>query len=113
MGYYAKVLNGMVTQVIVADAEFMSAFVDETPGQWIETDKNASLGQGLRKNFAGIGFQYNAEKDAFIPPKPFNSWVLDENKFIWNAPVTYPDDGKNYRWDENNQSWNEVIEGAK
>ena len=109
MAYYAKVLNGVVTQVIVADAEFMSTFVDETPGQWIETDKNAALGQGLRKNFAGIGFQYDAQKDAFIPSKPFKSWVLNEEKFFWEAPVAYPDDGKNYKWDEQTTSWQEFV----
>ena len=62
-------------------------------------------GTPFRKNYAGIGYTYDQARDAFIPPKPFASWILDENTCLWQAPVNYPDDGKNYHWDENTVSW--------
>lgn len=65
-------------------------------------------GTPLRKNYAGIGYTYDASKDAFIPPKPFNSWTLNETTCLWEAPVSYPSDGKNYDWDEENRQWVEV-----
>jgi hypothetical protein len=65
--------------------------------------------KALRKNYAGIGFTYDAERDAFIPPKPFESWVLDEATCLWVAPVDMPDDGKEYGWDEGTTSWVEVT----
>ena len=67
-------------------------------------------GTPLRKNYAGIGYTYDASKDAFIPPKPFNSWVLDETTCWWEAPVAYPSDGKEYDWDEDNTQW---VEGVR
>lgn len=115
MTHFAKVLNGIVQQVIVAEPEFFSTFVDSTPGEWIQTSYNthggvhATGGTPLRKNFAGIGFIYDRNRDAFIPPKPYNSWVLDENSCTWNSPVPYPQDGKNYKWDESQQNWLEVT----
>ena len=110
MSHFAKVLNGIVTQVIVAEPEFFDTFVDSSPGQWIQTSYNTRGGQHpenrpLRKNFAGIGFTYDAEKDAFIPPKPFDSWVLDEETCQWNAPVDYPSDGKEYIWNDEQVNW--------
>jgi hypothetical protein len=62
----------------------------------------------LRKNYAGIGYTYDAGRDAFIPPKPYASWVLNETTCLWDAPVAYPDDGKRYSWDEATTSWVEI-----
>ena len=65
-------------------------------------------GTPLRKNYAGIGYTYDADRDAFIPPKPFASWVLNEDTCLWDAPVAYPTDGKRYVWDEDSGSWKEI-----
>lgn len=65
-------------------------------------------GTPFRKNFAGVGYTYDPVRDAFIPPKPYASWVLNENTCLWDAPVAYPDDGKRYTWDENAQQWAEI-----
>ena len=111
MAHFAKVNNGIVEQVIVAEPEFFTTFVDSSPGEWIQTSYNTyggihkNGGTPLRKNYAGIGFTYDRTKDAFIPPKPFNSWVLDEQTCLWNAPVAYPTDDKRYSWDEATTSW--------
>lgn len=88
MSHFAKVLNGIVTQVIVAEAEFFDTFVDSSPGQWIQTSYNTHGGQHpenrpLRKNFAGIGYTYDAERDAFIPPKPEGDYALDDETCLW------------------------------
>jgi hypothetical protein len=113
MAHFAKVNNGIVEQVIVAEPEFFQTFVDSSPGQWIQTSYNTHGGQHpegrpLRKNYAGIGYTYDAQRDAFIPPKPFASWVLNEDTCLWDAPVAYPDDGKKYQWNEDTQAWVEV-----
>lgn len=68
---------------------------------WKQTSYNANT----RKNFAGTGFKYDSEKDAFIPPQPFSSWILDEINYKWNPPVPYPEDGKKYTWVEKTQEW--------
>ncbi len=115
MAHFAKVLDGKVVQVIVAEPEFFTTFVDSSPGEWIQTSYNTqggvhkNGGTPLRKNYAGIGFAYDAARDAFIPPKPYNSWVLDEQTCLWNAPVSYPADNKRYTWDEATTSWVEVT----
>jgi hypothetical protein len=88
MSHFAKVVNGIVTQVIVAEPEFFDTFVDSSPGQWIQTSYNTRGGQHpegrpLRKNYAGIGFTYDAERDAFIPPKPEGDYALDEETCLW------------------------------
>lgn len=72
---------------------------------WVQTSYNASI----RKNYAGIGFSYDAGRDAFIPPQPFPSWVLNEETCRWEAPIPYPNDGKFYRWDENSGNWVEIT----
>jgi len=95
MSHFAKVSNGIVTQVIVAEPEFFNTFVDSSPGEWIQTSYNTYGGQHpegrpLRKNFAGIGFTYDRTLDAFIPPKPNPLWVLDEETCLWNAPAEEP-----------------------
>lgn len=116
MAHFAKVVDGKVTQVIVAEPEFFETFVDSSPGEWIQTSYNTRGGehtQGgtpLRKNYAGIGFTYDRTRDAFIPPQPYASWTLDEDTCLWNAPVAYPEDGKRYTWDEVTTNWTEVTE---
>ena len=115
MAHYAKVVDGIVTKVIVAEADFFNTFVDDSAGEWIQTSYNTHGGEHtlggtpLRKNFAGIGFTYDREKDAFIPPQPFASWTLNETTCLWEAPVTYPDDGKMYIWNESITNWTEVV----
>lgn len=114
MGHFAKVNNGIVEQVIVAEPEFFQNFVDTSPGQWIQTSYNTrggvhlNGGTPLRKNYAGIGYTYDWQRDAFIPPKPFNSWVLNEETCLWDAPTPMPTDGKFYVWNEQTLSWEEV-----
>ena len=120
MGHYAKVVDGKVTQVIVAEADFFNTFVDTSPGTWLKTSYNTRGGihyepdsntpspdqtKSLRKNYAGIGYSYDLTLDAFIPPKPYPSWVLDEQTCLWNAPVPMPTEGGPYIWDETTQSW--------
>lgn len=127
MGHFAKVVDGKVTQVIVAEPEFFDTFVDSSPGQWLQTSYNtrggvhyqpdsnqpsADQSKALRKNYAGVGYSYDATKDAFVPPQPFASWVLDDTTCLWNAPVAYPADGKQYVWDEATTSWKEVVPQA-
>ena len=114
MAHYAKVENGIVTKVIVAEADYFDTFVDDSPGQWVQTSYNtyggvhSNGGTPLRKNFAGIGFTYDADKDAFNEPRPYASWILNETTCLWECPVAYPTDGKNYEWDEDAQSWVEM-----
>jgi hypothetical protein len=113
MSHFAKVNNGIVEQVIVAEPEFFQTFVDTSPGEWIQTSYNTHGGQHpegrpLRKNYAGIGYTYDRQRDAFIPPKPYASWIFDEDTCLWNAPVPYPNDDKRYNWNEETQSWVEV-----
>ncbi len=103
MRYFAKIENNIVTKVIVADPDFFDTFVDDTAGQWLETKMDGSI----RKNYAGIGFSYDSTKDAFIPKKPFDSWTLNDTTCRWEAPSTYPDDGKVYDWDETSKAWKE------
>ena len=115
MAHYAKVVDGIVTKVIVAEAEFFDTFVDDSPGEWVQTSYNTYGGQHrsggtpLRKNFAGVGFTYDSDRDAFIPPEPFESWTLNDTTCLWEAPVEYPDDGKDYIWDEDTTNWVEVT----
>lgn len=73
---------------------------------WVQTSYNGSI----RKNYAGIGYTYDSQRDAFIPPKPFPSWLLEETTCFWRAPVNYPNDGKKYQWDETTLAWVEVSE---
>jgi hypothetical protein len=114
MAHFAKVVDGIVTQVIVAEPEFFNTFVDSSPGEWIQTSYNtrggvhANGGTPLRKNYAGIGYTYNRNLDAFIPPQPYTSWVLNEQTCLWDAPVAMPTDDKVYRWNEETQSWDAI-----
>jgi hypothetical protein len=123
MAHFAKVNNGIVEQVIVADPEFFDTFVDSSPGQWIQTSYNtrggvhydpatgepsADQSKALRKNYAGIGYSYDATRDAFIPPKPYASWLLNDSTCLWEAPAPYPNDGGVYTWNESTQTWDAV-----
>ena len=115
MSHFAKVVDGIVTQVIVAEPEFFQTFVDSSPGEWLQTSYNTYGGQHrnggtpLRKNYAGVGYSYDRTKDAFIPPKPFASWVLNDDTCLWDAPTPMPTDDKVYEWDETTTSWKEVT----
>ena len=111
MSHFAKVLNGKVVQVIVAEPEFFNTFIDTSPGNWIQTSYNTIGGvhrlggTPLRKNFAGVGFSYSYELDAFISPKPYDSWTLNEGTCLWEPPVPRPADGRVYSWDETTLAW--------
>ena len=123
MGHYAKITDGIVQQVIVAEADFFNTFVDSSPGEWLQTSYNTRGGvhyksdsnepsedqsKALRKNYAGLGFSYDRVRDAFIPPKPYASWVLNEDTCLWDAPTPMPTDDKMYTWDEATTSWVEI-----
>jgi hypothetical protein len=111
MAHFARVQNGMVTQVIVIEQEMIDTGLWGPPDEWIQTSYNTHGGQHLlggtplRKNYAGIGHTYDPVLDAFIPPKVFDSWVLDEISCHWVPPVPHPTDGKKYKWDEETVSW--------
>lgn len=115
MGHFAKVQDGVVTQVIVAEPEFFATFVDSSPGEWVQTSYNthggvhSEGGVPLRKNFALPGYTYDAVRDAFIPPKPHPSWVFSEDTCLWSSPVPPPQDGHFYYWDESTLNW---VQGA-
>ena len=118
MAHFAKVNNGIVEQVIVAEPEFFDTFVDSSPGQWIQTSYNTYGGVHklggipLRKNYAGVGYSYDSSRDAFIPPKPYASWILNEDTCLWDAPTPMPvEEGKFFRWVEEDLNWQEVVLG--
>lgn len=114
MTHFAKIIDGIVIEVIVAEPEFFDSFVDSSPGEWIQTSYNTRGGVHvlggvpLRKNFAGIGYTFDRVRDAFIPPQPFASWALDEQSCLWCAPVPMPNDGNAYRWNEAALAWEPV-----
>ena len=114
MSHFAKVVDGKVTQVIVAEPEFFDTFVDSSPGQWVQTSYNTRgnqhpLGQPLRGNYAGIGYTYDAINDVFYAPQPYPSWTLNTSTWLWDAPVPMPTDGKHYVWNETTTAWDEVA----
>jgi len=124
MGHFAKVVDGTVTQVIVAEPEFFQTFVDSSPGEWIQTSYNTrggvhygpnsnepDGGVALRGNYAGIGYTYDRTNDVFYPPRPYPSWTISAPTWTWEAPTPYPTDGKAYTWDEATTSWTEVTPG--
>jgi hypothetical protein len=116
MSHFAKVENGLVTQVIAAEQDVIDTglFGDN----WIQTSYNThggihSLGgTPLRKNYAGIGYTYDQVLDAFIPPKPYPSWTLNLETCLWQAPVLLPDTTNQYMWDETTLSWTEITNYA-
>ncbi len=126
MAHFAKVVDALVTQVIVADQSFIDNMVDNEPGTWLQVSYNTlggihyernadgTLGSAssdqsnaLRKNYPGIGWSYDFTSDAFYPPKPFDSWTLNTTTYLWDCPVDEPSDfdGMNYNWNETDQSW--------
>jgi len=128
MAHYAKIVDGKVTKVIVAEADFFDTFVDDSAGEWVQTSYNTRGGKhyepnsntesadqtkALRKNYAGIGYHYDGV--GFYAPQPFNSWTKNETTYLWEAPLTYPTDGLVYEWDEdayqadNTTGWLEVT----
>ena len=131
MAHYAKIEDGIVTNVIVADEDHISYLKSQDPtAQWIQTSYNTRGGvhydpqtgqpssdqtKALRKNYAGKGFIYNSESDCFAPPKPFASWLFDTNACLWYPPTPMPQDGKMYMWNETELNWTQVsnvIPGA-
>ena len=124
MAHFAKLGDGdIVLSVVVVSNDIATseqAGIDflhklyKDRAVWKQTSYNTREGQHtlggtpLRKNYAGKGFQYDAQRDAFIPPKPFNSWVLNEEKCVYEAPVVKPDDNQNYKWNETTKTWDKV-----
>ena len=111
MAHYAKVDQGRVIKVIVAEAEFFATFVDSSPGEWIQTSYNTrggvhlNGGTPLRGNFAGIGHIYDKINDVFYEPQPYASWTLNQTTWTWESPTSIPNDEKSYRWNESTTSW--------
>ena len=110
MSHFAKVINGVVTEVLVIEQDVIDTGLFGDPSLWVQTSYNTHGGQHpegrpLRKNYAGIGYTYDAERDAFIPPQTFPSWSLNEQTCLWASPVPYPSGGCVYVWDETSQSW--------
>ena len=109
MSHFAKVENGIVTQVIVAEQDVIDSGI--FGNGWVQTSYNtyggvhANGNTPLRKNYAGVGYTYDSQRDAFIPPQPFPSWTINEQTCLWSAPVPMPTDGKMYLWDEATTSW--------
>ena len=124
MGNFAKVTDGIVVQVISAEPDFFNTFVDSSPGEWIQTSYNTRGGvhyqpnssipsedqsKALRKNYAGVGYSFDKQRNAFIPPKPFNSWILNETTCTWKPPIDIPttvlESNQYYFWNESTLNW--------
>jgi hypothetical protein len=106
MSHFAELdENNIVIRVLVGDNNLPNEgydwFIENLGGTWVQTSYNANF----RKNYAGLGFTYDSERDAFIPPKPFESWTLDEDTCLWQAPTPYPTDGFTYTWNEAELAW--------
>lgn len=120
MAHFAKVENGTVTQVVVAEADFIATGALGDPASWIQTSYNTrgnvhygpdgqpDGGEAVRGNYAGIGYVYDKLNDVFYAPQPFPSWILNIGSWTWEAPVSYPTDGKLYSWDEETKNWKEL-----
>ena len=116
MSHFAQIdENNIVTRVLVIEQDVIDTGLFGEPSSFIQTSYNTRGnvhllgGTPLRKNYAGIGYTYDVTKDAFIAPKPFNSWILDEETCTWKSPVEMPTDGKIYMWNEDVTNWVEVI----
>ena len=116
MSHFAQIDgNNIVTQVLVIEQDVVDTGLFGEPSSFIQTSYNTQGGvhklggTPLRKNYAGIGYTYDSELDAFIPPKLFPSWVLNETTCLWNAPIEMPSDDKSYTWDEESLSWKEIT----
>jgi hypothetical protein len=115
MAHFAKVLDKKVIKVIVAEKEFFNTFVDDSAGEWIQTsyntfgNKHSLGGTPLRGNYAGVGYTYDKENDVFYAAKPYSSWILNEDTWLWEAPVAMPIDDNKYSWNEQTLSW-DIVE---
>ena len=125
MSHFAEINNdGIVQRVIVADQDFIDSGAVGDASNWVQTSYNTyggvhyapnsnrtepDGGVALRKNYAGLGYIYDESRDAFIAPKPYPSWELNEETCHWDSPIPYPDDGKVYYWGEDSTSWVEVA----
>ena len=114
MSHFAKVLDGKVVQVIVAEPEFFKNFIDTSPGAWIQTSYNTYAnahklgGTPLRGNFAGIGYLYDQKNDVFYASQPYPSWILNQSTWLWEPPIAYPENGKLHQWNEEVKNWEEI-----
>jgi hypothetical protein len=123
MAHFAKVEDGIVTAVIVAEQEFINSGAAGDPESWVQTSYNTRMGvhygpnglpsgqPHLRGNYAGYGYVYDSRLDAFYLPQPFASWSLNETTFTWEPPIPMPIDNNSYGWDEKNKTW-KVIPSA-
>lgn len=121
MSHFAHITNGIVDQVIVAEQDFIDSGAVGPASEWIQTSYNTrgnvhygpdgqpDGGVALRGNYAGVGYSYDVQLDAFIPPQPYSSWILNPATVLWEAPVPMPTDGKTYAWDEATTSWKELV----
>jgi hypothetical protein len=110
LSHFAKVENGIVTQVIVAEEDFIATGALGDPAGWIQTSYRTignqhPEGRPLRGNYAGIGYTYDDVNDVFIAPKPFKSWVLNNSSWLWEAPTPMPTKGGPFTWSEDAQAW--------
>lgn len=123
MSHFAKVLDGKVVNVIVAEPEFFETFMDTSPGTWIQTSYNTRGGvhykpnsnepsedqsKALRGNYAGIGYTYDFKNDVFYPSQPYPSWTLNKTTWLWEPPIPCPTDNNIYTWDESTLNWIEL-----
>ena len=115
MAHYAKISEGIVVNIIASEQDCIDTMVDTSPGIWLQASYNTLGGvhklggTPLRKNFPGIGFTYDATRDAFYGPQPYESWTLNNTTCLWEAPVAWPDDDKVYNWNETTQAWDEIT----
>jgi hypothetical protein len=117
MSHFAQLdENNVVTRVLVIEQDVIDTGLFGEPSSFVQTSYNTRAGihvlggTPLRKNYAGIGYTYDSIRDAFIPPKPYDSWTLDESTCLWEAPVALPDPEKRYSWDESTCNWIEITE---
>ena len=123
MSHFAKVQNGVVTEVIVAEQEFINSGLVGPASEWVQTSYNTrggvhygedgqpDGGTALRGNYAGIGYTYDSTHDVFYAPQPYPSWTLNNTTWMWEPPVPYPTDDKMYQWNEEDRNWVEVQNG--
>lgn len=118
MAHFAQIdSNNIVTQVLVIEQDVINTGLFGEPSSFVQTSYNTHGGvhtlggTPLRKNYAATGYTYDSVRDAFIPPKPYNSWTLVEDTCLWTAPVDMPTDGKVYKWDEETLSWKDISDG--
>jgi hypothetical protein len=110
MSHFAKVENGIVTQVIVAEEDFISTGALGDPASWVQTSYNTHANQHpenrpLRGNYAGVGYTYDSTNDVFYAPQPYPSWTISAPTWLWQPPVPYPTDDQKYTWDEDSKTW--------